>query len=155
MSFWCRLSQCHSVGAKLLIEFDGASAALWNDIRCHRLLPCALILYLYSVSFVLLTILSTYLSVCQDMQTYSMMNYLTDNHTHQFDPGINCGSFAAGYRKEPTGGNTTPGNQSDCEQLVAFSHLQRHFLCPKVFTLSLLRQLCRCGLYNASDGESE
>lgn len=43
MSFWCGLSQRHSVGAKLLIEFDGTSAALWNDMRCHGLFPRALI----------------------------------------------------------------------------------------------------------------
>lgn len=49
MSFWCRISKCHprGGGAKLLIEFDGASAALWNDISHHSLFPHALMFMLH------------------------------------------------------------------------------------------------------------
>lgn len=45
------LSQCHLVRAKLLIEFDGASAASWNDIRHHSLLPRGLRLHPCPVLF--------------------------------------------------------------------------------------------------------
>lgn len=92
MSFRCGLSQCQSVGAKLLIEFDGASAALWNDVRWNG--PFPLPSYLCAVSFALSYVLAIYITLSRHGNIY-MMDCKTDDHTHQLDPGMNYGSLAA------------------------------------------------------------
>lgn len=93
------LSQCHLVRAKLLIEFDGASAALWNDIRHHGLLPRGLRLYpcpvLFAPSSLCISItLSGHVNVLWWIteQTHS-------SRTNRSDPGPSnhCVSFTTAY----------------------------------------------------------
>lgn len=85
--------QCLSEEAKLLIEFDGASAALRNDIRLQRIASCPLMLTVPRLVGAP-QLVPPHPSLCQDMQTYAMMDYRTGNHTLLFDPW----SFVVGYR---------------------------------------------------------
>lgn len=81
---WCHFGAGfpHAVrgGAKLLIEFDGASAALWNDISRRGLLP-------------LTSLLQLPLSSCDGW---------INKDTKHFYPS-NAGQVAAGFRTEAVG----------------------------------------------------